>query len=183
MPIIEESSIILNFPDENYFRLCDCSGYKEIQNNFAEMDACWYDQSSDTLYIVELKDWKNNNLNEESDPNYTLAQIQKMKEGISSYRVENLLKKSIDTTCIFMSILLGKGHGHKIQQCSPFTITNNTKIILLSIINWTEADSTYISAINTKYKSKFSSYAKLFGIKTFLVLPKDKASELYPWIS
>ena len=34
-----------------------------------------------------------------------------------------------------------------------------------------------------KYKSKFNSYAKLFDIKTFMVLTKDRASELFTWIS
>lgn len=182
MPITE-SSITLNFPDNNYFRLCDCDGYKAIQNNFAEMDACWYDQASDILYIIEVKNWENNNLAEESDPKYTRKKIQGMKEGISNYRIRNLLKKSVDTTCMFMSILLGKANGNKIQQCSPFTISSNTTIKLLSVINWNDTDSTYISTINTQYKSKFNSYAKLFDIKTFIVLTKDKASELFTWIS
>jgi len=182
MPITE-SSVTLNFPDNNYFRLGDCDGYKVIQNNFAEMDACWYDKANDILYIIELKNWENNSLAEESDPSYTPEQIHKMKEGISNHRIGNLLKKSIYTTCMFMSILLGKVNGNKIQQCSPFTISNNTTIKLLSIINWTDIDSTYISNINTQYKSKFNSYAKLFDINTFLVLTKDKASELFSWVS
>ena len=181
--LITESSVTLNFPDNNYFRLCDCDSYKAIQNNFAEMDACWYDQKEDKLYLIELKNWETNNLAEETDPNYTYEQIQVMKEGISNYRIRNLVKKSVDTSCMFMSILLGKTHGNKIQQCSPFTISKNTKIILLSIINWTETDSTYISMMNTQYKSKFNSYAKLFDIKTFMVLTKDKASKLFTWIS
>ena len=37
---ITESSITLNFPDNNYFRFQDCKGYKDIQDNFKEMDAC-----------------------------------------------------------------------------------------------------------------------------------------------
>lgn len=182
MPITE-SSITLNFPDNNYFRLCDCDGYKAIQNNFAEMDFCWYDRESDTLFIIELKNWGNNTLTEENDPNYTTEEIQKKKAGITNYRIENLLKKSIDTTCMFMSILLGKVNGIKIQKCFHFAISNKTSIKLLSIINWTDVDSTYISNINTQYKSKFNSYAKLFDIKTFLVLPKDKAAQLFSWIS
>ena len=48
--LITESSVTLNFPDNNYFRLCDCDGYKAIQNNFAEMDACWYDQNEVSVY-------------------------------------------------------------------------------------------------------------------------------------
>lgn len=182
MPITE-SSITLNFPDNNYFRLGDCEGYKILQNHFAEMDVCWYDSTKDILYLIELKNWENNRLVEESDPNSIPEKIQGMKEGISNHRITNLLKKSIDSTCMFMSILLGKDYGNKIRECSPFAITRRTTIKLLSIIHWTDADSTYIAHINTQYKSRFNSYAKLFDIKTFLVLTKDKAAEIFPWIS
>jgi hypothetical protein len=65
MPITE-SSITLNFPDNNYFRLGDCEGYKILQNHFAEMDVCWYDSTKDILYLIELKNWGNNRLVEES---------------------------------------------------------------------------------------------------------------------
>jgi hypothetical protein len=182
MPITE-SGITLNFPDNNYFRLEDCDGYKKIQSNFSEMDACWYDQVNDTLYLIELKDWGNNNLQEENDPDFSETKISEMKEGISKHRIYNLLKKSIDTTCMFMSILLGKPYAANIQACSPFTITNKTKVNLLSIINWTDADSSYISNINTVFKTKFHSYARLFDIKAFLVLTKEKAAEKFDWIS
>jgi hypothetical protein len=103
MPITE-SSVTLNFPDNNYFRLCDCDGYKAIQNNFAEMDACWYDQKEDKLYLVELKNWETNNLAEETDPNYTYEQIQVMKDGISNYRIRNLVKKSVDTYQLYVHV-------------------------------------------------------------------------------
>ena len=111
------------------------------------------------------------------------TKVEKMKQGISDYRIGKLLKKSVDTTCMFMSILLGKEIGNKIQQCSPFTISTATSIKLLSIVNWTDPDSVYISMINTAYKSKFKPYAALFGIKSYLVLPKDEASKRFAWIS
>jgi hypothetical protein len=179
---IIESEIKLNFPDSNYFRLCDCEGYKAIQNNFAEMDVCWYDKHNDTLYIIELKNWNNNTLAEESDTAYTSEQIQQMKKQISKYRIDNLLKKSVDTTCIFMSILLERGSGATIQRCSPFIISKKTDIKLLCIINWTDTDTTYIATINTQYKSKFTSYAKLFDIKAFMVLTKEQASKKFDWV-
>jgi hypothetical protein len=62
-----------------------------------------------------LKNWEKNNLAEETDPNYTHQKIQDMKEGISNYSIRNLVKKSIDTSCMFISILLGKTNGNKIQ--------------------------------------------------------------------
>jgi hypothetical protein len=181
MPITE-SSITLNFPDKNYFRFENCQGYKNL-SHIKEMDACWYDQANDKLYLIELKNWENNSLEEEKDPSYSSDQIQEMKERISNHRIGNLLKKSIDSTCMFTSILLNRPYSSQLQKCIPFTISTNTKIILLSIINWTDTDTTYISTINTQYKSKFKSYADLFDIKAFLVLTKDMAAKKFDWIS
>lgn len=181
MPITE-SSITLDFPDANYFRFEDCQGYKKLQNHFSEMDVCWYEQATDTLYIIELKNWQNNTLEEENDSTYSAQKIQEMKTNISKHRINNLFKKSIDSVIMFMSILLGKPAGIEIQNCSPFVITNNTKIKLLSIINWTDPDVSYIATVNSEYKSRFMSYSKLFGVQTFLVLTKDQAASQFNWI-
>jgi len=179
---IEESSIVLDFPDNNYFRLQDCEGYKQIQNNLKEMDVCWYDANSDVLYLIELKDWGSNTLEEEQDQSRSQSEINEMKKSISKYRIRNLFEKSIATTCMFMSMLLKNSAGLEINKCAPFQINQDTKIKLLSIINWIDSDTSYVSNINTEYKSKFNPYAKLFNIKVFLVLTKDKAAEQFKWI-
>jgi hypothetical protein len=182
MPITE-SGITLNFPDNNYFRFEDCEGYKDIQDHFKEMDVCWHDQVNDILYVIELKDWKNGKLIEEGDSSYSPQQIQDMRGGISKSNINILVKKSVDSASMFMSVLLQKPYAANIQFCSPFTITHNTQIKLLSIINWTNPDTTYISNIHTAYQSKFRPYAKLFDIKVYIVLTKDKAMQAFDWIS
>jgi hypothetical protein len=182
MPITE-SGITLNFPDNNYFRFEDCQGYKEIQNNFKEMDVCWYEQATDTLYIIELKDWHDGKLIEENDPSFSAQKIIEMKQGISKSNRNILVKKSIDSASMFLSILLEKPYSPKIQLCAPFIITNTTSIKLLSIINWTNPDVTYVATINTEYRSKFASYAKLFDIKAYVVMTKDKATQVFDWIT
>lgn len=180
---ITESSITLNFPDNNFFRFQDCQGYKNIQNHFKEMDACWYDQATDTLYLIELKNWGNNVLAEENNPNFTVAEIAEMKKAITEHRIKELFKKSVDSVCMFMPILLNKPYSSNIQTCSPFTITQTTQIKLLSIINWTSNDITYLSSVKSAYQSRFNAYAKLFNIKAFVVLTKDQASQIYSWIT
>ncbi|MBL7785197.1 MAG: hypothetical protein JNM36_04780 [Chitinophagales bacterium] len=180
---ITESSITLNFPDNNVFRFQDCQGYRDIQHNFKEMDVCWYEQATNTLYIIELKDWGNGILNEESDPNISAEKIVEIKEGISAYRVNELWKKSVDSVSMFMSILLKKPYSQNIQSCSSFIITHATKVRLLSIINWTSPDVTYIASINSAYKSRFKSYAKLYDIKSFIVMTKTQAITNFDWIS
>lgn len=182
MPIIE-SGITLNFPDNNFFRFQNCQGYNSIQQNFKEMDVCWYDQGADILYIIELKNWGNGALLEEQDPSYTGTMIDELKGRITTYRINELFKKSIDSVCMFVSILLNKPHGVHIQNCAPFVITTQTTIKLLSIINWTNVDATYISSVHSAYKSYFKPYAKLFGIRNYVVMTKEQASRTYAWIT
>jgi hypothetical protein len=179
---IEESSITLNFPDNNYFRFQECKGYKDIQNNFKEMDACWYDETKDELYLIELKDWKNNNLEEENDSRFSEEEVAKIKQRISKFRIGTLFKKSVDSLCMILSVMLETGYSENINNCFSFTITKKTKIKLLSIINWEDTDVTYISSVNSAYKSKFGSYAKLFGIRTFIVLTKERAKTQFDWV-
>ncbi|MDZ7900918.1 MAG: hypothetical protein U5N85_23185 [Arcicella sp.] len=167
MPITE-SLITLNFPDNNYFRFQDCQGYKDIQNHFKEMDACWYDVNNDTLYLIELKDWSVANLT---------------NREYSDKRIWDLVKKSVDSVSMIMSILLQKPYSASIQACIPFSISGETKIKLLSIVNCNDADKVFISTVNTDYKSRFNAYAKLFNVNTFVVLTKDRATQLFDWIS
>lgn len=182
MPLTE-SSITLNFPDNNYFRLCDCDGYKRIQNNLSEMDVCWFDATNNILYLIELKDWKNNILIEEADSEISSEKISEMKKGISKHRIKILVKKSIDSTCMFLSAFLNKPSGKRIMACAPFTISNTTRIMLLSIINWTDTDLSYIATIHSEYQSKFVPYARLFEINTYLVLTKEQAKKHFAWIT
>lgn len=181
MPIIE-SEITLTFPDDNFFRFEDCSGYKTL-SHIKEMDACWYDKENNILYVIELKNWQNNQLIEENDPNISIEEIERTKQKISEHRLYELCKKSFDSVYMFSSILLKKPYSSKLQECIPFEIAIDTKIVLLSIINWTDTNSTYISLVNTKYKTMFKSYAKLFDINTYLVITKEQASRIFNWVT
>ena len=58
MPGFTESNITLNFPDNNFFRFANCPGYRSLSGySFKEMDACWYDESCNELWLFELKDF------------------------------------------------------------------------------------------------------------------------------
>jgi len=180
---IVESGVTLNFPDNNFFRFQDCQGYTRIQQNFKEMDVCWYDQINDILYIIELKDWGDGSLLEEKDLKFTVDMVNDLKNKISNHRINELFKKTLDSISMFISILLNKPYSVNIQNCSPFTITNNTTIKLISIINWINPDTTYVSSIHSAYKAYFKPYATLLGIRTYVVMTKTQAAGHYPWIT
>lgn len=64
MPKIKESNITLDFPDGNFFRFETCSGYTALSgNHFKEMDACWYDNTKNLFWLIELKDYSLASLN------------------------------------------------------------------------------------------------------------------------
>lgn len=178
---LKESSITLEFPDNNYFRICDCKEYRKL-NGIREMDICWYDKNENKLFLIELKDWGNASIDEEGDKSIPQNIIDEKKKGIEKYRVKNLFEKSIDSMSIFSSILLDRSCGRRIQNDIPFEIDSETKFILISIVNWSDNDESYISNVNTSYKSKFNSYAKLFGVTKYLVLTKRIAMKYFSWI-
>jgi hypothetical protein len=181
---ITESGITLTFPDHRFFRFQDCSGYKAIQNHLKEVDACWYNQEADELYLIELKQWTTGRLREEDDPDYTPTGIATLKNRISESQVDRLIKKFVDSISMFHSVLLGKPHGRQqIQPCMPFTITPETKVILLCIVDWTDPDPMYIMALNDRFKEKCLPYSKLHGMKNLGILQKSIACQHFNWIS
>ncbi len=182
MTPITESGITLTFPDNNFFRFQTCEGHKQLQG-IKEMDCCWYDKNADILYLIELKGWQNNKLQEEDDISFDREKIKEMKEGITKYRTYDLVKKTIDSLLMFVSILLDKPYSTQIQKCSPFTISNQTTIKLLTIVDWQETDITYMAMLNTKYKTELRSYMKLMNIKTYIVLTKEQAKKQFAWVS
>lgn len=182
MQSITESGITLTFPDNNYFRFETCQGYKNIQDNFKEMDVCWYDAVNNVLYIIELKQW-DNVLLEEQDTNFAVEKIKEIKEGITKHRIQELFKKSLDSVSMFVSVLLNKPYSSKISACAPFSISHDTKIKVISIIDTAVSNSDYISSIHSKYKTYFKPYAKLFGISTYIVMTKAQATQEFSWVS
>ena len=180
MSNFSESSFVLNFPDDNWFRICDCDGYKSIQQNLKEMDVCWYEESNNILHIFELKDWTKG-VDYHENCYVCKSPITSKNQQFAKKRVFDLVKKSIDCVCIIGAVLLQKSQGQKIMKHIPFSINKHTTIKLYSVINHNNKD--YIDIINTEYKTQFASYAKLFDIETYLVLSKDKAIKHFSWIT
>jgi hypothetical protein len=182
MQPIYDSGITLTFPDNNYFRFEACQGYKDIQNNFKEMDVCWYDSTNNTLYIIELKEW-DYTLAEEQDANVTAQKIKEIKDRRAKSHIHTLLKKSIDSVSMFISVLLNKPYASKISACAPFSITQDTQIKLLTIVKTPPSSVDYISSLYTEYKAHFKPYATLFGIKAYVVMTKEQAMREFSWVS
>jgi len=79
---ITESEITLNFPDNNFFRLCDCSGYKSIQNHFMKEDKSDYINKIKLLMKYLNYNVENNKLNEEKYPKFSKDEIKEKKGNL-----------------------------------------------------------------------------------------------------
>lgn len=156
MASITESSITLNFPDEKWFRFNPgCKGYARLSaHGFKEMDACWFDSQNNTCWIFELKDFT-------ADLNLEIT----MKN-----RAWNLVKKAVDTLCMFVS----SKHQYlfainELNPCFSFAPTTDTVFKFVSIVHCAHAQKTQVTHLNDLFKDNFKPYAKLFNITHFSV--------------
>ncbi|MGH1337369.1 MAG: hypothetical protein ACRBFS_14700 [Aureispira sp.] len=170
--VIKESNITLSFPDENQvFRFENCQGYKEIEQNLAEIDVCWFDTPNNTLYLVELK-----------CISALSKQTSNTQKSTAEALVKKLVKKSKDATAMLAAVLLNTDQGNRIAKCFNFTITTETVIKLISIIELEDKYTSYVNSVNTSYKTKFKSYKQLFGLNTSIVLTKKQAINKFDWV-
>ncbi|GGF21843.1 hypothetical protein [Echinicola rosea] len=163
---IEESNITLNFSDNNFFRFEDCSGYKALSAySFKEMDACWFDEDQNTLWLFELKDFTKANL----------APLENLRS-----RADNLVKKAVDSLNMLLSIKHSYSYSQTLKKCTTDRINNNTIIKFTSIIHCTSSQKPSISHINDLFRRKFTPYAKLFDINYYSVIEHSRAINLIP---
>lgn len=164
MPGFTESNIILDFPDDNFFRFADCPGYKKLSSyQFKEMDVCWYNEADNTYWLIELKD-------------YTTDFIQ----GISvETRVLNILKKAIDTLSMFLSVKHQYAYGILgLQPCMPVIPDATTNFCLFTIVHCPTSNKPDIQLLNNLFRSRFKPYADLFGIKRYGVVEHTQAQRI-----
>jgi hypothetical protein len=166
MPGFTESNITLNFPDNNYFRFADCEGFKTLSGNYyKEMDGCWYDAVENTYWLFELKD-------------YSLAAID-ANENIDS-RAWDITKKAIDSLLMFLSNKHNYPFGSNFDPCFPEKPNNLTRFKLVTIVHCNAHQKESVQLINEKFRSRFKSYALLFGIEYYSVVEHSIAIRIIP---
>lgn len=165
MPGFTESNITLDFPDANFFQFSNCRGYKELSGyNFKEMDACWYDMNNNLYWLIELKDFTNAVI--------TLPTVET--------RALNLLRKAVDSMCMFLSSKHAYPHSIKLNPCMPVIPNAATAFKLISIIHCKTSQTADVQFINETFKRRFKPYATLFGITHYSVLEHAQAIRLIP---
>ncbi len=166
MPGFTESSITLNFPDTNYFRFSTCRGYTVLSgNNFKEMDACWYDATGNLYWLIELKD-------------FTQAELDN-GQNVED-RAWNLLKKAVDSLCMFLSSKHAYPYAINLNPCLPAIPDLNTEFKFITIVHCDPSQAANVQLIHNSFRRKFKPYADLFGITRYAVLEHSQAIRIIP---
>lgn len=161
-----ESNITINFPDNNFFRLADCGGYKSLKgNNFKEMDACWYSVADNTYWLIELKDFT---------ADLTAGNT------IES-RVWPIVKKAVDSLLMFLSVQHNYPYAaNELLPCMPIAPNATTKFKLFTVVHCPLASKADIQLLHNSFRNKFLPYARLFGIENYGVLEHTQAMRVVP---
>jgi hypothetical protein len=165
MPGFTESNITLEFPDTQFFRFQDCPGYQKLSGyHFKEMDACWVDKNTNTLWVIELKD-------------FSLA-TGLNKAATIEEKTWELVKKAVDSLVMLLSIRHQYPYGvQDFAPCLPNGISSEhmQTYKLITIIKCSSSQEADVQLINNSFKSKFKAYAQLFGINSYTVLSHASA--------
>ena len=162
-----ESGTTLTFPDKNYFRFQDCDAYRSLSGfHFKEMDACWYETSSDVYWLIELKDYRSANL--------------KDAKGIES-RAWDIVKKAVDTLNMFLACRHNYSLSPGFAACMNRAPAGATKLKVVSIIQCDHGQRADVQLLRDAFRSRFKAYALLFDIDTYTVVRHDQAVRLLPY--
>jgi len=86
-----ESGITIDLSGLEYFCFENCDGYRKLSGSyFREMDIGWYENSEDTLYLVELKDFTFKNLGDTNIMNEVVSP--KVKKSVDSISMIKAVK-------------------------------------------------------------------------------------------
>lgn len=163
MHTFTESNITLNFPDTNYFRFADCAGYKRLSGySFKEMDACWYDTTTNTYWLFELKDFT------QVDVRQTLGD-----------KVQEFVKKAVDSLCMFLSIKHSY-NAQDLEACIPIQLSIDTQFKFVIIVHCHSSQKADIQLLHNSFRHQFKPYSELFNVKHYAVMEHSSAIKNIP---
>mgnify|MGYP001213422668 CR=1 FL=1 len=168
----EENGVRVDFPDANNFRLSDCEAYKAIKSKgVKEMDIGWFDTTSNTLWLVELKGFHNP------------ANIKHQPKDLSNPTIvgsvmEELLDKSIHTICQVTTDRAGT------KSCVGQPIADDTAIKIVHLIRVMPGQDAYLDPMQDAIRNKLRPFIAIYNIGAVAVISYDYAvsNRLLNWI-
>lgn len=169
--IFSESGITISVDDStNHFRFSECAGYTKLKGfSFKEMDVCVFPKATNTLLLIELKQYLNFPTNK--------SDFKSKTEGI----VWNLVKKSVDSLSMVLAVREQTSYAQQtLEKCLPQKIDANTKLHFIIIMDCSPSQTGHVKTINEVFQNRFKPYAELFGIRGYIVASKLSAAKFLP---
>jgi len=104
MSTYQESGLIITLPDGEHFRFQDCQAYKQLSGvNLKEMDFGWWQTDTNTLWLIELKEYAHLTY----------------EEQLPDYLLDNLVNKATDSLLMLAAMWAKTNQGLKLAECLP----------------------------------------------------------------
>lgn len=163
-----ESGITLEF-DDFWFRFQGSkvfSGITGIGNK--EMDACYRDRNDKIFYAIELKDYSG---------------IGSIDKSNVQQRICNIIKKSIDTLQMLLSVKFRNSFGEALEtEFNTDFLLTNLPVRLITIINVSPSNEMMVNALQTKCMSLLKPYSKIWDNVSFSIVTYRQAKKFLSFV-
>ncbi len=136
--VFKESGLIFTFPDNNCFLFSGVASYQNLSlYGFKEMDVCWFDVKNKLLYLIELKDFTNNNSKTKMNTRLAMC-VEKTRSCLI------MLNAVIDQTNFGKQFQNNLAHLNHIWQI----FDNTWEIVVFSLVHTKANAAIYNNAFN-----------------------------------
>lgn len=167
MVTYRESGLEVTLPDAEGFRFCDCPAYRDLSRfSLKEMDFGWWDNSKDTLWLLELKDYSR------------LTEPERLPVKL----FDNLTGKATDSLMMLSSVWFGSSQGTEIGRslppsCRIFPAYPKTLKIIFVLKLPRHPMATELSALTVRLRNRLQGRVALFDMAmTDVVLVDHKTA-------
>jgi len=149
MPIYSESGLTINLPNQDYFRVSDCPTWRKKLNTLSlkEMDFGWWDETTNQIYFLEVKDFTQ------------LDHPKSKKPKKSQDFIKDFVTKATDTLFLLAGVWLSSSKGESMKNelfatCPNFP-TSLSKIKLLFVVKTTDPSAgIWIADLNNEIRNQ-----------------------------
>lgn len=148
-----ESDLDVTLPTGDSFRFSDCSAYRSLSGaGLKEMDFGWWESSSSTLWLMELKDYSR------------LSPAEQLPADL----FDGFMNKATDSLLMLASVWFNSAKGAEICHCLPLSCqsfpSRPQKIKLVFLLNVDSYRIPELEALRDRIKNRLKGRVALFDL-------------------
>jgi len=163
-----ESGLTISLPDGNSFRFQDLSKYTELKGqNLKEVDYCWWDDRTNTFWLLEIKDYSN------------LTTAEKLPNDL----LETLTNKVTDSLLMLGAAWSNTNTGNSILSELPTIFQSFPKsphkmkiVCVLKLLE--HHKKVELGTLKTKFRNRLEGRISLFDLKHVTLTDHETAIQM-----